>query len=86
MQEESLENNNSLETSEKTADPVVDEKGEEPKPKGEISPKIIDELVEMSKASDGKLKREDFFSFLQENDLMGKKKEILTYLGSRNVC
>jgi RNA polymerase primary sigma factor len=39
----------------------------------------------MAKNNEGKLKREEFFSFLQDNNLMGKKKEILAQLQTRNI-
>jgi RNA polymerase primary sigma factor len=84
MQEESLGTNNTTGISNNT-EPVTDEKNEVVKPKGEISPHIIDELTDMAKAHDGKLKRTDFFSFLQENSLMGRKKEVLAQLAIRNV-
>lgn len=50
-----------------------------------ISSKIYDELIEMSKPLDGKIKRENFLVFLEDNGLTGQKKEITSHLVTLNV-
>ncbi|MEN8153190.1 MAG: RNA polymerase sigma factor RpoD [Acidobacteriota bacterium] len=50
-----------------------------------ISSKIYDELVEMSKALDGKIKRENFTVFLEDNGLTKQKKEITSHLLTLDV-
>jgi RNA polymerase primary sigma factor len=51
----------------------------------EIPQDIIDELHDMSKSRDGKIKKEDFLDFLKEKKLVGRKKEIVTRLSSMNI-
>ncbi len=50
-----------------------------------ISHAIISELVEMSKSNNGKLKRDDFIDFLEENGLTDQKKELTARLNALNV-
>jgi len=51
----------------------------------DLSSPIIEELKQMSKSNDGKLKREDFLDMLDKNNLTGQKKEILSHLNSLNI-
>jgi len=55
------------------------------KNKFEVSQSLIDELIELSKSSNNKIEREDFLEFLKENNLDGKKKEIVNHLKSINI-
>ncbi len=50
-----------------------------------ISLKLIDELVEMSKLNDGKIRSENFTAFLEENGLKKQKKDIVSILATNNI-
>jgi len=50
-----------------------------------ISIKLIDELAEISKLNDGKIRNEYFTTFLDENGLKKQKKDIVAILSSRNI-
>lgn len=51
----------------------------------DISQDIFDELNEMSRAKNGKIKREDFVEFLKERNLIEHKKEITSHLASMDI-
>ena len=51
----------------------------------EIPNELYLELKEMSKNQDGKIKKEEFLDFLKENNLTGRKKEIVTHLGTMDI-
>jgi RNA polymerase primary sigma factor len=51
----------------------------------EIQPDIIEELQEMSKSREGKIKKEDFLDFLKDKDMVARKKEIVTQLAAMNI-
>ncbi|MCK5058912.1 MAG: RNA polymerase sigma factor RpoD, partial [Candidatus Aminicenantes bacterium] len=50
-----------------------------------ISPKIIDELYEMAKKNDGKIKNEDLMEFLKEKDIVENKKEVVMKMAAREI-
>jgi RNA polymerase primary sigma factor len=50
-----------------------------------VSPGIYEELSEMSRSKDGKIKKEDFIEFLKEKKLIDKKKEIASHLASMDI-
>lgn len=51
----------------------------------ELSPEIFDELNEMSRVRDGRLKKEEFVEFLKEKNLTDHKKEIATHLAGMDI-
>ncbi|MCI0470122.1 MAG: hypothetical protein L0Y73_00525, partial [Candidatus Aminicenantes bacterium] len=51
----------------------------------DISPEIFDELNEMSRVRDGRLKKEEFVEFLKEKNLTDHKKEIATHLAGMDI-
>jgi len=53
------------------------------KPRPEIPEALIDELGDMSK--EGRIKKDVFFEFLKEKDLLERKKEVVTRLSARNI-
>jgi RNA polymerase primary sigma factor len=53
--------------------------------KSAISSVIIKELIEAANADDAKIKHDDFMFFLAENNLLAKKKEIISHLASLNI-
>ncbi len=65
----------------KVKPPVQTETPEMP----DISQDIIDELQDMSRAREGKIKKEDFLDFLKDKHLTGRKKEIVARLAEVNV-
>ena len=54
-------------------------------PAAAVSPKLIDELVELSRKGDGKIAHADFSAFIKENDLGKKRKEVLNRLMAINI-
>ncbi|MCP4148563.1 MAG: hypothetical protein GY757_12525, partial [bacterium] len=50
-----------------------------------ITLEVIEELCEMSREKDGKIKKEDFVEFLKQKSLMSHKKEIVSHLGTKNI-
>ncbi|HDP94145.1 MAG TPA: RNA polymerase sigma factor RpoD [Candidatus Aminicenantes bacterium] len=50
-----------------------------------VSPKIIDELVEMSHDDDGRIDHAEFTRFLHENSLVSRRKEVLNRLMAVNI-
>ena len=50
-----------------------------------VSSVIIKELIEAAKVNDAKIKYDDFMVFLDENNLLKKKKEITSHLASLNI-
>jgi RNA polymerase primary sigma factor len=51
----------------------------------DISPEIFEELNEMSRVRDGRLKKEEFVEFLKEKNLTDHKKEIATQLAGMDI-
>ena len=51
----------------------------------EIPFSIINELKDMSKDHDGRIKREDFNKFLEDKNLWDRKKDITSHLSSLNI-
>ncbi|MCP4220181.1 MAG: RNA polymerase sigma factor RpoD [bacterium] len=51
----------------------------------DITPDIIDELTEMSRSRDGRIKKEEFIDFLKDRNLTDHKKEIATHLGTLDI-
>lgn len=51
----------------------------------DISPEIFEELNEMSRVRDGRLKKEEFVEFLKEKNLTDHKKEIATHLAGMDI-
>ena len=51
----------------------------------EIPKDVIQELHDMSKANDGRIKKEVFIDFLKEKDLLERKKEMVSRLAALNV-
>ena len=69
---------------------VASVKIQPPKPAGivaksAVSSVMLKELIEAAKADDGKIKHDDFMVFLDENNLLAKKKEITSHLASLNI-
>ncbi len=60
-------------------------KGSTKKSDNIISSKIYDELIQISKRNDSKIKREEFTEFLKENNLEKQKKEITSRLNSLSI-
>jgi len=50
-----------------------------------VSPKLIDELVEMSHAGSGRINHTEFTRFLKENGLTSRRKEVLNRLMAVNI-
>jgi RNA polymerase primary sigma factor len=50
-----------------------------------ISPKIIDELYDMAKKNDGKIKNEDLMEFLKEKDIVESKKEVVMKMAALEI-
>jgi RNA polymerase primary sigma factor len=50
-----------------------------------VGPKIFDELKEMAKQNDGKIKKEDLMEFLKEKDVLEYKKDVISKLAENDI-
>jgi len=72
-------------TKTKTVKKPVKKKESKKKDDKTISSKIYDELIQIAKGNDNKIKREEFTEFLKENNLEKQKKEITSRLNTINI-